>query len=347
MFLGKLKINKNRPPIIVAELSGNHDGSLDKALKIVDAVAKSGADAIKLQTYTPDGMTLNLKKKEFVIKDSNSPWNGFSLYDLYKKAMTPWGWHKPIIEHAKKRGLVCFSSPFDDKAVDFLEKLNVPAYKIASFENVDLPLIRKVSSKKKPIIISTGMASFKEIKEAYNAAKTAGCPDIALLKCTSSYPSSPSESNLNTIPELRKKFKCEVGLSDHSKGISIALSSISFGATIIEKHVTLKRSDRGIDSKFSLEPKELSQLVKESKKVYDSLGTIHYGPTTSEKKSIKFRRSIYVVKDIEVGDKITFSNIRSIRPGLGLAPRNFNKIIGKKFKRRIKRGTPLSWKLIK
>ena len=347
MKIGKFKIEKNKPPFIVAELSGNHNGSLDKALKIVDAVAKAGAHAIKLQTFTPDSMTLNLKKKGIIIKDQKSPWKGKSLYNLYKKAMTPWKWHKPIFDRAKKRGLVYFSSPFDEKAVDFLESLKVPAYKIASFENIDTNLIKKVSSKKKPIIISTGMASLIEIKEAFNTAKQSGCTNIALLKCTSTYPCSPLETNLKTISDLRKKFKCEIGLSDHTMGIGAALSSISFGASIIEKHVTLKRSEGGVDSSFSLEPQELSQLVRESKSTYESLGSIYYGPTKSEKNNIKFRRSIYVVENVNAEDRVNSNNIRSIRPGLGLAPKFFNDVIGKKFKKKIKKGTPLTWKLIK
>lgn len=347
MKIGKFKIEKNKPPFIVAELSGNHNGSLDKALKIVDAVAKAGAHAIKLQTFTPDSMTLNLKKKGFIIKDQKSPWKGKSLYNLYKKAMTPWKWHKPIFDRAKKRGLVYFSSPFDEKAVDFLESLKVPAYKIASFENIDTNLIKKVSSKKKPIIISTGMASLIEIKEAFNTAKQSGCTNIALLKCTSTYPCSPLETNLKTISDLRKKFKCEIGLSDHTMGIGAALSSISFGASIIEKHVTLKRSEGGVDSSFSLEPQELSQLVRESKSTYESLGSIYYGPTKSEKNNIKFRRSIYVVENVNAEDRVNSNNIRSIRPSLGLAPKFFNDVIGKKFKKKIKKGTPLTWKLIK
>tara|TARA_X000001036_G_scaffold439845_1_gene492634 strand:- start:3613 stop:4656 length:1044 start_codon:yes stop_codon:yes gene_type:complete len=347
MKIGKFKIGLKKPPFIVAELSGNHDGSLKKALSIVDEVAKAGAHAIKLQTYTPDSMTLNLKKTGFIIKDPKSPWKGKSLYNLYKKAMTPWKWHKPIFDRAKKRGLEYFSSPFDEKAVDFLESLKVPAYKIASFENIDTNLIKKVSSKKKPVIISTGMATLREIKEAYNTARYSGCNEIALLKCTSTYPCSPLESNLKTISDLRKKFKCEIGLSDHTMGIGAALTSISFGASIIEKHITLKRSEGGVDSSFSLEPQELSQLVRESKSAYKSLGSVYYGPTKSEKKNIKFRRSIYVVKNVNVEDRVNTNNIRSIRPGLGLAPKLFNNVIGKKFKKKIKKGTPLTWKLIR
>jgi pseudaminic acid synthase len=276
-------IGSNKPPFIIAEMSGNHNHSLERALKIVEAVAKTGAHALKIQTYTPDTMTLDLDEREFHISDSNSLWSGQSLYKLYGEAYTPWDWHKPIFDKARDLGLIAFSTPFDESAVDFLENLEVPCYKIASFENTDLNLIRKVAATGKPMIISTGMASIAELDETVIAARQAGCKDLVLLKCTSTYPAKPDNTNILTIPHMRELFGCEVGLSDHTMGIGVSVASVALGATVIEKHFTLNRTDGGVDSTFSMEPKEMAQLVVESYQAWQSLGEISYGATESEK----------------------------------------------------------------
>ena len=339
--IAKKNIGLDFEPFIIAEMSGNHNQSLAKALEIVDAAADSGADAIKLQTYTADTMTLNLKGESFKIQDKKSLWKGENLYDLYKKAYTPWEWHDEIFKRASKRGIVCFSSPFDFTAVDFLEELNAPVYKIASFENNHLPLIKKVAATKKPLIISTGMASLGELEQAVITAKSQGCEDIILLKCTSTYPASPKDSNLRTIPHLRDLFKCEVGLSDHTLGIGVAVSSISLGASVIEKHFTLSRAEGGVDSAFSLEPSEFKLLTSEISKAWEALGSVSYGYTDSEKESLMFRRSIYISEDIKVGDYFNEKNIKIIRPGFGAHPSLYEKIIGKKSLKNYKKGTPL------
>jgi pseudaminic acid synthase len=341
------KIGKNHKPFIIAEMSANHNQSLKRALKIVKAAHKCGADAIKLQTYTPDTLTLNLKKKEFLIKDKKSLWKGKSLYELYKKAYTPWEWHKPIMKLAKKLGIICFSTPFDETAVDFLEKLKVPIYKIASFESTHLPLIKKVASTGKPIIISTGLASVNEIHDAIKTARSSGCKKIILLKCTSNYPANVKNSNILTIPHMKNKFKCEVGLSDHTLGIGAAIAAVANGATVIEKHLTLKRKEGGVDSSFSMETDDLKKLVIETNRAWKSLGKISYGPTKDEKSSTIFRRSIYVTKNIKNGTKLSKENIRIIRPGLGLAPKYFKKLIGRKIKCNLSKGTALKWKFIR
>jgi N-acetylneuraminate synthase len=346
MNIGGIFIGQGYQPFIIAEMSGNHNQSLERALQIVDAVAKSGANALKIQTYTPESMTLNLDKGEFHIADEDSIWDGQSLYELYSKAYTPWEWHKPIFDRARKQGLIAFSTPFDNKSVDFLEDLSVPCYKIASFENTDLPLIRRVAETNKPMIISTGMATVAELDETVRAARDAGCKDLILLKCTSTYPAMPEGTNLNTIPHLRDLFECEVGLSDHTLGIGVSVSSVALGASVIEKHFTLNRDDGGVDSIFSMEPDEMAQLVEEAKRAWGALGKISYGPTESEKKSLCFKRSLYIVEDIKAGDILTIKNIRAIRPGLGLPPKYFESIIGKKIKVDAKRGTPLSWDLL-
>ena len=340
------KIGVGSKPFIIAEMSGNHNQSLERALEIVDAVARTGAHAIKLQTYTADTMTLDLKEREFFISDDKSPWKGQSLYDLYKIAHTPWDWHKPIFDHAKKLGLICFSTPFDETSVDFLEKLGSPAYKIASFENTDIPLIQRVASTGKPLIISTGMATLEELDESVDAARKAGCKDLTLLKCTSTYPASPENSNLLTIPYLRERYGCEVGLSDHTLGIGVAVASIALGATVIEKHFTLKRADGGVDSAFSMEPAEMKELVEETERAWQSLGKVLVGPTEAEKSSIIFRRSLYIVKDLKAGDILTKENVRAIRPGLGLPPKHLNQVLGKKIKNGVKMGTALAWSMI-
>lgn len=340
------KIGVASKPFIIAEMSGNHNQSLERALEIVEAAARTGAHAIKLQTYTADTMTLDLKEREFFISDEKSPWKGQSLYDLYKTAHTPWDWHKPIFAHARKLGLICFSTPFDETSVDFLEKLGSPAYKIASFENTDIPLIRRVAATGKPLIISTGMATQEELDESVDEARKAGCKNLILLKCTSTYPATPENSNLLTIQYLRDRYGCEIGLSDHTLGIGVAVASVALGATVIEKHFTLKRADGGVDSAFSMEPEEMKELVEETGRAWESLGIAYVGPTKAEKSSIKFRRSLYIVKDLKAGDLLTKENVRAIRPGLGLLPKHFNQILGKKIKSSVKMGTALTWSLI-
>jgi len=339
----KYKIGLNHKPFIVAEMSANHNHSLKKALEIVKAAAASGADAIKLQTYTPDTLTLNVKKKDFFIKDNKSLWKGKYLYNLYEKAYTPWKWHKPIMNLAKKLGLIFFSSPFDESAVDFLEKLDVPIYKIASFEITHIPLIKKVAKTGKPIIISTGLASINEINNAIKIVRSTGLRKIILLKCTSTYPAKAKNSNLITIPDMRKKFRCEIGLSDHTLGIGTAIAAVANGATVIEKHLTLDKNDGGVDSAFSIEPNDLKRLTEETNKAWQSLGKIFYGPTPDEKKSLIFRRSIYASQNISSGEKLSRENIKIVRPGFGLAPKYFEKLLGKKLKKNISKGTALKW----
>ena len=346
MKIGTQLIENRAPPFIIAEMSGNHNQSLERALEIVEAAARTGAHAIKLQTYTADTMTLDLKEREFFISDEKSPWKGQSLYDLYKIAHTPWDWHKPIFAHARKLGLICFSTPFDETSVDFLEKLGSPAYKIASFENTDIPLIKRVAATGKPLIISTGMASQEELDESVDAARTAGCKDLILLKCTSTYPATPENSNLLTIPYLRDRYGCEVGLSDHTLGIGVAVASVALGATMIEKHFTLRRADGGIDSAFSMELEEMKELVEETGRAWESLGKAYIGPTEAERSSITFRRSLYIVKDLKAGDILTKENVRAIRPGLGLPPKYLDQILGKKIKSDVKMGTALAWSLL-
>lgn len=341
------RVGPHTPPFIIAEMSGNHNQSLDRALEIVDAAAKSGAHALKLQTYTPDTMTLDLSGGEFHIDDPTSLWNGTSLYELYRQAHTPWEWHAPIFARARDLGMMCFSTPFDETAVDFLEGLKVPAYKIASFENTDLPLIRRVAATGKPMIISTGMASIAELDEAVRAARQGGCSDLILLKCTSSYPASPENSNLSTIPNMRDLFGCEVGLSDHTMGVGAAVAAVALGASVIEKHFTLRRADGGVDSAFSMEPDEMRLLVVETERAWQALGAIRYGTGVQEAKSMIFRRSLYVVKDIPPGGVLTADAVRAIRPGMGLPPKYLDAILGMSAKRHLKRGTPLSWDLVK
>jgi len=340
------EIGLKATPLIVAEMSGNHNQSLERALAIVDAAAKAGAHGLKLQTYTADTMTLDLDAGEFFIEDPKSLWKGATLYQLYKQAHTPWEWHERIFGRARELGMIPFSTPFDDTAVDLLETLNAPCYKIASFENIDLPLIRRVASTGKPVIISTGMASVAELDESVRAARDAGCRDLVLLKCTSTYPASPEDTNALTIPHMRELFGCEVGLSDHTMGVGVAVASIALGATIIEKHFTLSRAEGGVDSAFSLEPAELTQLVVETERAWQSLGHVHYGPTEAEKKSLRYRRSLYIVKDLKIGDVLTRENVRAIRPGLGLPTKHLEQVLGKSVKRSVKRGTALTWELL-
>jgi pseudaminic acid synthase len=335
-------------PFIIAEMSGNHNKSIERALEIVSAAADSGADAIKLQTFTPDSMTLDIKSEEFLINNPESIWFGEDLYSLYSKAQTPWEWHKPIFEFSNKKGLLCFSSPFDEEAVDFLEELGVPAYKIASFECIDLPLIKKVSMTGKPVIISTGMASINEISEAVDMARTSGCKDLAILKCTSTYPAPPENTNLLTIPHMKKLFGCEVGLSDHTMGFGVSVASIAFGTSIIEKHFTLDRLDGGVDSSFSLEPLEFKNLVIEANRAWKALGKVQYGAETEEldEKNRLRRRSIYIAKDLEEGELLNSNNLRRVRPGHGLPPKYYDSLLGKKVIKAVKKGTPMSWDLV-
>lgn len=346
MKIGSYEIKQGKPPFVIAEMSGNHNQSLERALSIVEAAAKSGANALKIQTFTPETMTLDLDEGEFVISDPKSIWKGQKIYDLYKKAQTPWEWHKPIFDRAKELGMLAFSSPFDDTAVDFLETLDVPCYKIASFENIDIPLIKKVASTGKPLIISTGMATVAELEESVKAARSAGCEQLVLLKCTSTYPASPSNSNLMTIPHMRLLFDCEVGLSDHTLGIGVAVAATSLGATVIEKHFTLDRSDGGVDSTFSLEPAEFSQLVAEVERASQSLGHVEYGPTDAETIAATRRRSIYITKDLKAGEVLTRENMRCIRPGLGLKPKHYDALLGRVVKHDVRRGTPMNWSII-
>ena len=339
-------IGRNHPPFVIAEMSGNHNQSLERALEIVDAAARTGAHALKIQTYTPDTMTLDLDEREFHISDPNSLWTGTSLYKLYGEAFTPWEWHKPIFDRARELGIIAFSTPFDDTAVDFLESLDVPCYKIASFENTDLPLIRRVAATGKPLIISTGMASIAELDDTVLAAREAGCKDLILLKCTSTYPATAENTNILTIPHLRELFGCEVGLSDHTMGVGVSVASVALGASVIEKHFTLNRADGGVDSAFSMEPAEMAQLVVETERAWQALGKVSYGATAAEKKSIQFRRSLYVVQNLKAGDVLTRENVRAIRPGLGLPTKYLEQVLGKTVKQDVPRGTGLSWELI-
>jgi len=346
LTLGNARIGLAHRPFVIAEMSGNHNQSLQRALEIVDAAAAAGAHAIKLQTYTADTITLDVHEGEFRIADPNSLWSGSSLHSLYQKAYTPWEWHAPVMQRARERGLECFSSPFDESAVDFLESLQVPAYKIASFENNHLPLIRKVAATGKPVIISTGMASVAELDEAVRCAREAGCRDLVLLKCTSTYPATPDNTNVLTIPHMRTLFGCEIGLSDHTMGVGAAVAAVAHSATVIEKHFTLSRADGGVDSAFSLEPAELAMLVVETERAWRSLGAVSYGPTEAERKSLQFRRSIYVSADIKAGELLTQSNVRIVRPGLGLHPRFFEQVLGRRAARDLAKGTALDWSLL-
>lgn len=339
-------IGRDVAPFIVAEMSGNHNQSLKRAMDIVEAAARAGAHGLKLQTYTPDTMTIDLDEREFHIGDARSLWDGWSLYRLYGQAHTPWQWHKPLFDRARDLGLIPFSTPFDATAVDLLEELGAPCYKIASFENTDLALIRRVASTGKPLIISTGMASVAELDEAVGAARGAGARQIVLLKCTSTYPATPEHSNLLTIPHLRQLFSCEVGISDHTMGSGVSVAAVALGATVVEKHFTLRRSDGGVDSTFSMEPTEMEQLVIETERAWRALGQVRYGPTDAERPSLQFRRSLYVVKDLMAGDMLTHDNVRAIRPGLGLAPKYLDAVIGRQIKRDVQRGTALRWDLI-
>jgi len=344
--VGKFKVGAGQRPFIIAEMSGNHNQSLERALSIVDAAASTGAQALKIQTYTAETMTLDLDRGEFSIRDPKSLWNGATLYKLYDEAHTPWDWHKAIFDRCAQHGMIGFSTPFDHTAVDFLESLDVPLYKIASFENTDLPLIRKVAKTGKPMIISTGMATVAELDETVRAAREAGCRDLVLLKCTSTYPATPANTNISTIPHMRDLFGTQVGLSDHTMGVGVSVASVAFGATVIEKHFTLRRADGGVDSAFSMEPEEMKSLVIESERAWQALGKISYGATSAEKPSLQFRRSLYVSQDMEAGETFNEKNVRAVRPGLGLATKHMEKVLGRKAARALAKGTPMSWDLL-
>lgn len=335
-----------KPPFIIAEMSAEHNKSFEKALAICDAVKQAGAHAIKLQTFTPETMTLNLSKGEFFINNPDNQWSGVTLHEIFKKACLPLEWHKPIFEYCKKIGLLCFSTAYDETAVNFLEKLNTPFYKIASYENVHIPLITKIAKTGKPIIMSTGMATVAEIAEAVDAVKSNGCQDLTLLKCTSAYPAPPEAMNLKTIPHMRDLFNCNVGLSDHTVGIGIALASVAFGVTVIEKHVTLSRKDGGLDANFSLEPNELKQLVEETYKVWLAIGKIEYLLTPKEKAFREHRRSLYISKNMKAGDIFTPENLRVIRPGLGFPAKYYYDLLGRRIAKDAKVGERVSWDLL-
>ena len=339
-------VGPGKPTFIVAELSGNHAQSYKHACEIVDAAADAGVDAVKLQTYTADTMTIDSDKKYFRLTKSKLWKKEETLYNLYKKAYTPWEWQPKLKRYAEKKGLIFFSTPFDDTAVDFLEKLNVPLYKVASYELVDVPLLQKIARTRKPVILSRGMASLKEIRLAINTLQKYGTKQIAVLHCVSSYPANPKDMNLRTIPDIARKFGVISGLSDHSISNNAAIASIALGACIIEKHITLNRHDKGVDSAFSLEPYEFKNLVQAIRETENALGKIHYGPTHSELNDRLYRRSIFTIKDIRKGEKFTKNNIKVIRPGHGLAPKYFNRILGKKAKKNIEEGTPLTWRSV-
>jgi pseudaminic acid synthase len=344
--IGNKIIGHIHKPFIIAEMSGNHNQSLERAKAIIDAASDAGADAVKLQTYTPDTMTIDAKGGLFEITDTDSLWKGRNLYELYKEAHTPWEWHQPLFEYAKEKGIYIFSTPFDETAVDFLETIGVGAYKIASFENTDHPLLKKVARTGKPIIMSTGLATVADLDEAVRVLRNNGCKELILLKCTSTYPASPENTHLLTIPHMAQLFNCHVGLSDHTMGIGAAVASVALGARVIEKHFTLRRADGGVDSAFSIEPEELKSLVVESERAFLALGNIHYGVQEAEKKSLRFKRSLYVVKDIKQGETFSPENIRVIRPGDGMPSKFYETVLGKTARTDIKAGTPLTWEML-
>ena len=338
------RIGPDFEPYVICELSGNHNGSLERALSLIDAAAATGADAIKIQSYTPDTITIDHDGPGFTIE--GGLWHGRTLHDLYAEAQTPFEWHEALFARARERGVTLFSSPFDATAVDLLEKLDAPAYKIASFEAVDLPLIARVARTGRPMIISTGMSNLAEISDAVRTARENGCDQLVLLHCVSSYPAPDEESNLRTLPHLAEAFDCVAGLSDHTSGSAVAVASIALGGSVVEKHFTLRRADGGPDAAFSLEPEEFSALVTDCKRAWRALGRISYDLEGCEKGNIVFRRSLYVVRDVAAGEKLTQDNVRSIRPGFGLAPKHLPEILGRTASRDLKRGEPLDWKAV-
>lgn len=344
--LGAHPLGPEHPPFIIAELSGNHNASLDRALALIDAAAEAGAHAVKLQTYTADTLTLPVEAPGFRIDDPASLWHGRHLHELYHEAHTPWEWHAALFARARARGLVCFSTPFDFTAVDFLETLDPPAYKIASFECIDLPLVRRVAQTGRPLIISTGMATVAEIEAAVLTARAHGCRDLVLLKCTSAYPAPPEHINLRTLPHLRELFQTQVGLSDHTLGNAVAIAAVAVGAVVIEKHLTLSRAEGGVDAAFSMEPAELRALVQDTAAAQRALGRVSYGATAGDKNSLVHRRSLYVTCDLPAGATLSPANLRSVRPGFGLAPKHYDAVLGRRLRRAVTAGTPLAWELL-
>lgn len=343
--IGDHLVGPDNPPYVIAELSANHMGSLDRALELVGIAKHAGADAVKLQTYTPESMTLDSNDTPFVV-GPGTLWAGRSLFDLYSEAALPWDWHEPIIREARRLEIACFSTPFDRAAVEFLDAVDVPALKIASFELVDLDLIRCAAKTGRPLIMSTGMASASEIDEALDAARMSGATEVILLRCNSSYPAPGNEMDLRTIPDMARRWNVPIGLSDHTMGTTAAVAGVALGACVIEKHFTLSRAEGGPDSAFSLEPDELADLVEAVHATWDMLGNIRYGPSPAEESSLGFRRSLFVVKDVAAGSPITEDNVRAIRPGHGLMPRELEGVLGRRVTRDIPRGTPLSWDLV-
>jgi pseudaminic acid synthase len=337
-----ITIGDDHRPFIIAEMSGNHNQSFERAKEIISSAAACGAHAIKLQTYTADTMTV----PGALTIDDGSPWNGRELHELYREAYTPWAWHEALFSHARSLGLIAFSTPFDETAVDFLEELHVPAYKIASFENTDWPLLARIARTGKPVIMSTGVSTLADLDDAVSVLRKNGCKDLVLLKCTSTYPATPENSNLLTIPHMRQLYDCTVGLSDHTMGIGASVAAVALGARVIEKHFTLNRKDGGVDSTFSIEPSELSALVTECERAFIALGNINYGIQESEKSGMVYKRSIYIITDMKAGETITRDHVKVIRPAYGMAPKYLEKILGKKVKTDVKAGTPLTWELL-
>ncbi|WP_281630265.1 pseudaminic acid synthase [Vibrio sp. St2] len=346
MKIDNLNIGKDKKPFIIAELSGNHNQSLEKALSLIELAKESGADAVKIQTYTADTLTIDCDKDDFQLKDPNSLWHGMSMYELYQIAHTPWEWHQAIFDKCKELEIICFSSPFDTTAVDFLETLGCPCYKIGSTESTEPALLKKVAMTGKPVIVSTGMATIQEIGEIVNLLESNGCKEYALLKCTAAYPALPREANLATIPNMADLTGKPIGLSDHTMGIGVAVASIALGATIIEKHFTSSRAEGGVDSAFSMEPAEFKQLVEECNKAYEAIGHIHYGTTKSENSRLS-RRSLYIVEDVKKGDVLTERNVRAIRPGYGMPAKEYRNVLGLTVQEDASKGTRLTWELLK
>jgi pseudaminic acid synthase len=341
--IGTVLIGEGNPPFVIAEMSGNHGGSLEKALAIVDAAAEAGAHAVKLQTFDADSMTLRAGASEVTVEATHELWGGRSLWELYDEAHTPLEWHEPLFLRAAERGIVCFSSVFDERGIDYLESLGAPAYKIASFECTDLPLVRRAASTGKPLIVSTGMASLEEIQRTVDAARGGGCRDLVLLKCTSNYPAEASDAHLRTISAMREVFGCEVGLSDHTAGVGVAVAGVALGASVVEKHLVRSREDGGVDAGFSLDAAEFRLLVTECRRAWEAVGRVRFGPTDVERASLRYRRSIYVCSDVCAGETFTVENLRRVRPGEGLEPRFLELVLGRAAAVDLRAGSPLRW----
>jgi len=346
MKISGRKIGTCEAPFIIAELSGNHNQSIDRAFELIELAKKTGADAVKIQTYTADTLTIDCEKEDFQLNNKESLWNGMSMYELYEQAHTPWSWHEAIFNKCKELDIICFSSPFDITAVNFLEELDCPCYKIGSTENTEHELLKAVAKTGKPVIVSTGMATIAEIGEISATLEKNGCKEYALLKCTAAYPALPSEANLATIPHMREMLNCEIGLSDHTMGVGVSIAAVAMGASIIEKHFTSSRDEGGVDSAFSMEPKEFELLVSEAKKARQSVGSISYGASSSENSKLS-RRSLYIVEDVKVGEVLTESNLRAIRPGYAMPAKEYRKVLGLKVNKSLTKGTRLSWDLLK